>query len=101
MDFTPINWHKNNLRKSVQSEIKLKFSAENKLRKKFSHFFRDDRLAAIRGLLYICQGCWMECQSDAECLNQCKINVVLLYRLGVFSSSVELLSIEMEYVPTN
>merc|ERR1712001_177968 len=57
---------------------------------------RDERLAAIRGLLYICQGCWLECQSDSECLDRCKTNVVLLYQQGVFSSAVELLSIEME-----
>ena len=48
------------------------------------------------GLLYICQGCWLECQSDSECLDRCKTNVVLLYQQGVFSSAVELLSIEME-----
>ena len=57
---------------------------------------RDDRLAAIRGLLYICQGCWLECQSDSECMDRCKTNVVLLYRQGVFSCAVELLGIEME-----
>jgi len=57
---------------------------------------RDDRLTALRGLLYICQGCWLECQSDSECLEKCKENVVLLYHQGVFSSAVELLSIEME-----
>ena len=59
-------------------------------------FSRDDRLSALRGLLYICQGCWLECQSDSECLERCKENVVLLYEQGVFSSAVELLSIEME-----
>ena len=26
-----------------------------------------DRLSATRALLYIAQGCWLECQSDAEC----------------------------------
>ena len=57
---------------------------------------RDDRLSAIRALLYICQGCWVECQSDSECLDRCKTNVVLLYRQGVFSAAVELLSVEME-----
>lgn len=57
---------------------------------------RDDRLSALRGLLYICQGCWLECQSDAECLEQCKSNVALLYQEGVFSAAVELLGIEME-----
>lgn len=57
---------------------------------------RDDRLAALRGLLYVSQGCWLECQSDSECLNQCKTNVILLYKEGVFASAVELLGIEME-----
>ena len=72
----------------------------------FSHFFilpdrtevasRDERLEALRGLLYISQGCWLESQSDRDCLNQCKANVVLLYQQGVFSSAVEILGIEME-----
>ncbi len=57
---------------------------------------RDDRLASMRALLYICQGCWLECQSDSECFANCQQNVVLLYRQGVFSTFVELLNLEME-----
>ena len=34
---------------------------------------RQDRLAAARALLYIGQGCWLECQSDSECLNNIKV----------------------------
>merc|ERR1719391_1103214 len=57
---------------------------------------RNDRLAAARALLYIGQGCWLECQSDAECLENIKENVVILYRQGVFTSFVELLNLEIE-----
>ena len=42
------------------------------------------------------QGCWLECQSDAECLSGARDNVVLLYANGVFGTFVELLSLEME-----
>ena len=55
-----------------------------------------DRLAAARSLLYIGQGCWLECQSDAECLHNIRVNVGLLYRNGVFGAFVELLNLEIE-----
>ena len=45
-----------------------------------------DRLAAARSLLYISQGCWLECQSDAECLHNIRVNVGLLYKNGVFAA---------------
>ena len=87
---------------------------------------RNDRLAAARALLYIGQGkiiilsshllpfrlkyhafpniftgCWLECQSDAECLENIKENVVILYRQGVFTSFVELLNLEVSFpIPT-
>ena len=55
-----------------------------------------DRLAAARALLYIAQGCWLECQSDAECLHTIRLNVVLLYKNGVYGAFVELLNLEIE-----
>jgi len=55
-----------------------------------------DRLAAARCLLYIGQGCWLECQSDAECLHNIRVNVGLLYKNGVFGAFVELLNLEIE-----
>ena len=57
---------------------------------------RVDRLVAARSLLYIAQGCWLECQSDAECLHNIRRNVVLLYTNGVFAAFVELLNLEIE-----
>ena len=57
---------------------------------------KDDRLTAARSLLYIAQGCWLECQSDSECLNNIRTNVVLLYKNGVFAAFVELLNLEIE-----
>jgi len=41
-------------------------------------------------------GCWLECQSDAECVDRCRQNVTLLYKNGVFGAFVELLNLEME-----
>lgn len=55
-----------------------------------------DRLTAARSLLYIGQGCWLECQSDAECLQNIQDNVILLYKNGVFIAFVELLNLEIE-----
>ena len=57
---------------------------------------RADRLSAIRATLYIAQGCWLENQSDSESFENCKKNVELLYRNGVYGSFAELLNLEME-----
>jgi len=57
---------------------------------------RQERLIAARALLYIAQGCWLECQSDAECIQNIQENVVLLYQNGVFVAFVDLLNLEME-----
>ncbi len=57
---------------------------------------RSDRLKATRAILYVAQGCWLECQSDAECLAGARENVLLLYKNGVFGTFVELLNLEME-----
>ncbi|CAB4058229.1 Striatin-interacting protein 1 homolog,Striatin-interacting protein 2,Striatin-interacting proteins 2,Striatin-interacting protein 1 [Lepeophtheirus salmonis] len=56
----------------------------------------DERMKAIRAFLYLCQGCWLECQSDAECFQSIEENVVLLYDCGIFTAFVELLDMEIE-----
>ncbi|XP_059091844.1 striatin-interacting protein 1-like [Tigriopus californicus] len=55
-----------------------------------------ERLEAMRAILYIAQGCWMECQSDSECLDAIRTNVVLLYRHGAWTTFIELLNLEIE-----
>ena len=57
---------------------------------------RDCRLRAHRAILYLAQGCWLENQSDADCLDRSQANVLLLYRTGVFGTFVELLNLEIE-----
>lgn len=51
---------------------------------------------ATRAILYIAQGCWLECQSDKECMEGTKENVLLLHKNGVYTTFVELLNLEME-----
>jgi len=55
-----------------------------------------ERLKGARAILYLAQGCWEECMSDTECWDVARDNVELLYRHGVFSSFIDLLSIETE-----
>jgi hypothetical protein len=57
---------------------------------------RSERLMATRAILYIAQGCWLECQSDKECMEGTKENVLLLHKNGVYTTFVELLNLEME-----
>lgn len=54
------------------------------------------RMKAARTLLYLAQGCWVEVQSDEEQQKLTRYNVMILYRLGVFQSFVELLNLEIE-----
>ncbi|EFA11227.2 striatin-interacting protein 1 [Tribolium castaneum] len=54
------------------------------------------RMRAARCILYIAQGCWAEMQSDAEQQQWARVNVMLLYQLGVFSAFTDLLNIEIE-----
>eukprot|EP00096_Caligus_rogercresseyi_P013607 TRINITY_DN6234_c0_g1_i1.p1 TRINITY_DN6234_c0_g1~~TRINITY_DN6234_c0_g1_i1.p1 ORF type:complete len:849 (+),score=265.67 TRINITY_DN6234_c0_g1_i1:27-2573(+) len=56
----------------------------------------EERMRAIRAVLYLCQGVWLECQSDAECFQNMKENVNLLYDCGMFSAFIELLDMEIE-----
>ena len=57
---------------------------------------RDGRLKGARAILYLAQGCFDECYSDTECWEVARDNVELLYRLGVFSSFIELLCLEID-----
>lgn len=54
------------------------------------------RMRAARCILYICQGCWAEVQSDTEQQQWAQMNCMLLYDLGVFSAFMDLLNIEIE-----
>lgn len=57
---------------------------------------RQERLQGARALLYLAQGCWEECQSDAECWDWTRHNIKLLYNHGVFSAFIALLAMETE-----
>lgn len=57
---------------------------------------RGERLKGARAILYLAQGCFDECCSDTECFTVARDNVILLYRHGVFSQFIELLSLEIE-----
>lgn len=54
------------------------------------------RMRAARCILYICQGCWAEVQSDTEQQQWALTNCMLLYDLGVFTAFTDLLNIEIE-----
>lgn len=54
------------------------------------------RMRAARCVLYICQGCWAEVQSDTEQQDWAHRNSLLLFELGVFSAFTDLLNIEIE-----
>lgn len=53
------------------------------------------RLRATRCILYLAQGCWAEMQSDTEQQHCARLNVMMLYDMGVFSAFVELLNLEI------
>ncbi|XP_050664312.1 striatin-interacting protein 1 [Leptidea sinapis] len=53
------------------------------------------RMRGTRCILYLAQGCWAEMQSDAEQAHWARINIFMLYELGVFSAFVELLNLEV------
>ncbi|ALC43739.1 CG11526 [Drosophila busckii] len=54
------------------------------------------RMQAARCILYLAQGCWAEVQSDEEQHQNTRDNVIVLYKLGVFSSFIDLLNMEIE-----
>jgi len=57
---------------------------------------REDRLKGARAILYLAEGCFDECCSDTECWEVARDNVELLYKHGVFTSFIELLSLEID-----
>ena len=59
---------------------------------------RPERLRGARAILYLAQGCFDEVMSDTECFQVARDNVELLYRHGVFTSFIELLSLEIDNV---
>ncbi|XP_066598127.1 striatin-interacting protein 1 homolog [Prorops nasuta] len=58
---------------------------------------KQQRMKAARCILYLAQGCWAEVQSDKEQQEVTRMNVMLLYKAGVFAAFIELLNIEIEY----
>ena len=56
----------------------------------------DKRMQTVRCLLYLCQGCFGECQNAEEQVNWTRENIYLLYECGTFSTFCELLSMEIE-----
>nr|XP_014094336.1 striatin-interacting protein 1 homolog [Bactrocera oleae] len=54
------------------------------------------RMQAARCILYLAQGCWAEVQSDEEQHQITRDNIIVLYELGVFSSFIDLLNMEIE-----
>lgn len=57
---------------------------------------RSFRMQAARCILYLAQGCWAEVQSDEEQHQITRDNVLVLYQLGVFTSFIDLLNMEIE-----
>ncbi|XP_035677679.1 striatin-interacting protein 1-like isoform X1 [Branchiostoma floridae] len=57
---------------------------------------RERRIRSMRSLLYLAQGVFGECETEADQLKWARHNVFLLYDCGVFSACVELLSMEIE-----
>ncbi len=53
-------------------------------------------MKATRAILYIAQGCWGEVQSDAEQQHWSRNNILLLYKMGIFHTFLELLNFEIE-----
>ncbi|XP_064605544.1 striatin-interacting protein 1 homolog isoform X2 [Liolophura sinensis] len=57
---------------------------------------KERRTAAVRSILYLCQGNFGDCENEEEQAMWARNNVFLLYEVGIFSSFVELLSMEVE-----
>ncbi|XP_044285253.1 striatin-interacting protein 2 isoform X2 [Varanus komodoensis] len=56
---------------------------------------RDKRLKVARVILYLAQGVFGECDTEAEVLDWARHNNFLLYQMGTFTAFLELLSMEM------
>ncbi|XP_066526737.1 striatin-interacting protein 1 homolog isoform X2 [Hoplias malabaricus] len=57
---------------------------------------RDKRLKVARAILYMAQGTFAECNSEAEVQHWSRCNVYLLLDVGTFSTLVELLNMEID-----
>uniref|UniRef100_A0A8C9XI33 Striatin interacting protein 1 n=1 Tax=Sander lucioperca TaxID=283035 RepID=A0A8C9XI33_SANLU len=57
---------------------------------------RDKRLKAARAILYMSQGTFSECSSEAEVQYWMRYNIFLLLDVGTFSALVELLNMEID-----
>ncbi|KAI8117740.1 Striatin-interacting protein 1 [Lucilia cuprina] len=84
----PPNWQK--LDSSAQRGIVMKLMDQLEVSN------RTFRMQAARCILYLAQGCWAEVQSDEEQHQNTRENVIVLYELGIFSSFIDLLNMEIE-----
>uniref|UniRef100_A0A4W3JP59 Striatin interacting protein 1 n=1 Tax=Callorhinchus milii TaxID=7868 RepID=A0A4W3JP59_CALMI len=57
---------------------------------------REKRLRVARAILYVAQGTFGECNSEAEVQQWMRYNVFLLLEVGTFTALVELLSMEID-----
>uniref|UniRef100_A0A6I8NL97 Striatin interacting protein 2 n=1 Tax=Ornithorhynchus anatinus TaxID=9258 RepID=A0A6I8NL97_ORNAN len=57
---------------------------------------RDRRLKVARAILYLAQGSFGECDSEADVLLWSRYNCFLLYQMGAFSAFLELLNMEID-----
>ncbi|KAJ7329318.1 hypothetical protein JRQ81_015492 [Phrynocephalus forsythii] len=56
---------------------------------------RDKRLKVARAILYLAQGVFAECDTEAEVLSWARHNNFMLYQMGTFTAFLELLNMEM------
>ncbi|XP_064200917.1 striatin-interacting protein 1 homolog isoform X2 [Anguilla rostrata] len=57
---------------------------------------REKRLKVARAVLYLAQGVFDECDTEADVLHWSRHNVFLLYDMGTFTALLELLSMEID-----
>uniref|UniRef100_A0A4W5KUT5 Striatin interacting protein 2 n=1 Tax=Hucho hucho TaxID=62062 RepID=A0A4W5KUT5_9TELE len=57
---------------------------------------RDKRLKVARAILYLAQGVFDECDTDADVIHWSRHNVFLLHDMGIFTALLELLSMEID-----
>ncbi|XP_010773257.1 striatin-interacting protein 1 homolog [Notothenia coriiceps] len=57
---------------------------------------REKRLKVARAILYMAQGTFAECSSEAEVQHWMRYNIFLLLDMGTFSALVELLNMEID-----
>uniref|UniRef100_A0AAR2LGD2 Striatin interacting protein 2 n=1 Tax=Pygocentrus nattereri TaxID=42514 RepID=A0AAR2LGD2_PYGNA len=57
---------------------------------------REKRLKVARAILYLAQGVFDECDTEADVLHWSRHNIFLLYDMGIFTALLELLSMEID-----